>query len=164
MTTAERGMQLPTPAVNMSAWRSWRETGTASEAHPPDAVRSRGRRLRAARGGRGWRSAGFSLIADYEQRRGGVVNFEGHGVYGWDPRGRRYTLHWFDSVGVEHGEPAFGAWDDDRLVLMHEITHTGYSRQLYEVSGDTFRFALATSTDGVESAHVPRGRVSPSSR
>jgi hypothetical protein len=53
-----------------------------------------------------WRArmalGGFCLIADYEQRRGGSVNFE------------------------------------------------GFSRQLYEVSGDTFRFGLETSTDGVE--------------
>jgi hypothetical protein len=101
-----------------------------------------------------WRArvalGGFCLIADYEQRRGSGVNFEGHGVYGWDPRGRCYTLHWFDSVGVEHGEPAFGTWDDHRLVLTHETTHTGYSRQVYEVSGDSFRFGLETSADGVE--------------
>jgi Protein of unknown function (DUF1579) len=93
---------------------------------------------------------GFCLIADYRQRRGGEVNFEGHGVYGWDPRGRCYTLHWFDSTGIEHGEPAFGAWDGDRLTLMHETTHAGHSRHVYEVTGDRFRFSLEHSPDGVE--------------
>jgi hypothetical protein len=53
-------------------------------------------------------------------------------------------------VGVEHGEPAFGSWDADRLTLTHETTHTGFSRQVYRVSGDTFRFRLETSTDNVE--------------
>lgn len=93
---------------------------------------------------------GFCLIADYRQRRGGKVNFEGHGVYGWDPRGRCYTLHWFDSTGIEHGEPAFGTWDGDRLTLMHETTHAGHSRHVYEVAGDRFRFSLEHSPDGVE--------------
>ena len=93
---------------------------------------------------------GFCLIADYRQRRGGEVNFEGHGVYGWDPRGRCYTLHWFDSTGIEHGEPAFGAWDGDRLTLMHETSHAGHSRHVYEVAGDRFRFSLEHSPDGVE--------------
>jgi len=101
-----------------------------------------------------WRTrralAGFCLIADYEQRRGGAVNFEGHGVYGWDPRGRCYTLHWFDSTGSEQGEPAFGAWDGERLTLMHETTHVGHSRHVYEVAGDTFRFRLEHSPDGTD--------------
>jgi hypothetical protein len=93
---------------------------------------------------------GFCLIADYRQRRGGEVNFEGHGVYGWDPRGRCYTLHWFDSTGIGQGEPAFGAWDGDRLTLMHETAHAGHSRHVYEVAGERFRFSLEHSRDGVE--------------
>ena len=39
---------------------------------------------------------GFHLIIDWTQERGGKVNFEGHGVLGWDPRGQCYTMHWFD--------------------------------------------------------------------
>ncbi len=92
---------------------------------------------------------GFCLIADYEQRRGGVVNFEGHGVYGWHPRERCYTLHWFDSTGIESGEPAFGGWDEGGLTLMHETT-VGHSRHVYEVDGDAFRFRLEHSPDGSE--------------
>lgn len=93
---------------------------------------------------------GFCLIADYRQRRGGEVNFEGHGVYGWDTRGRCYTLHWFDSTGFEHGEPAFGSWEGGRLTLMHETTHAGHSRHVYEIAADRFSFSLETSPDGSE--------------
>ena len=101
-----------------------------------------------------WRArmglGGLCLIADYEQRRGGAVNFEGHGVYSWDSRIRCYTLHWFDSVGVANGEPSFGTWDGDCLTLSHESAATGASRQVYEVSGESFRFRLETSSDGME--------------
>src|SRR3712207_8323064 len=59
--------------------------------------------------------SGHHVIADYEQRRGGAVNFQGHGVFGWDRQLARYTLHWFDSTGLGSGEPAFGDWEGDRL-------------------------------------------------
>jgi hypothetical protein len=101
-----------------------------------------------------WRAriglGGLCLTADYEQRRGGAVNFEGHGVYSWDARMRCYTLHWFDSVGVANGEPSLGTWEGDCLTLSHESAATGASRQVYEVSGDTFRFRLETSSDGID--------------
>jgi hypothetical protein len=102
-----------------------------------------------------WRNrmalGGFSLIAEYEQRRGGAVNFEGHGVYGWD--GGRYTLHWFDSTGIAQGERASGAWEGDRLTLVHETAHAGYGRHVYVVGDGTFRFGLEHSQDG--SAWLP---------
>jgi hypothetical protein len=106
---------------------------------------------------------GFCLIADYRQRRGGEVNFEGHGVYGWDPRERCYTLHWFDSTGIGHGEPAFGAWDGDRLTLMHETAHAGHSRHVYEIAGDRFRLSLDHSPDGVEWMPFLRGEYEKTS-
>ena len=91
---------------------------------------------------------GFHLISDWQQERDGRVNFEGHGVFGWDARGKCYTIHWFDSHGVEHGAPAFGTWDGDVLTLTHETTHMGHSRQVYEVRGDTCRLQLQYSQDG----------------
>jgi len=43
---------------------------------------------------------GFFLISDYVQERGGHTSYRGHGVFGWDPGEKRYTLHWFDSMGT----------------------------------------------------------------
>ena len=43
---------------------------------------------------------GFNVVQDYEQERGGVVNFRGHGVFSYDTAGKCYTLHWFDSMGM----------------------------------------------------------------
>ena len=93
---------------------------------------------------------GFCLISEYQQERDGVMNFEGHGVFGWDPRARCYTLHWFDSTGVEHGAPHMGEWAGDMLTLMHETSHMGYSRQVYDLTDDGYRFLLQISPDALE--------------
>ena len=90
---------------------------------------------------------GFYLIMSYEQEQNGRLAFEGHGVLGWDPRGRCYTMHWFDSSGIEHGAPAIGSWDGNVLTLTHE-THLGHSRQVYEVGDGEYRFRLDNSADG----------------
>jgi hypothetical protein len=91
---------------------------------------------------------GFHLIMDWTQERDGTVNFEGHGVLGWDPRGKCYTMHWFDSQGIEHGAPSFGTWEGDTLILTHETNHLGDSRQVYVVGDGEYRFRLENSADG----------------
>ena len=82
---------------------------------------------------------GFHLIIDWTQERSGRLNFEGHGVLGWDMRGKCYTLHWFDCVGVEHGAPLLGTWDGNTLTRTHETNHMGHSRQVYVFGEEDFR-------------------------
>jgi hypothetical protein len=101
---------------------------------------------------------GFYLIADYEQSIDGRPNFQGHGVYGWDPRGRCYTLHWFDSSGIEHGAPALGTWENDTLVLQYELTQFGFSRQIYTVAAGEYLLTLQNSRDGKEWSTFLEGR------
>jgi hypothetical protein len=91
---------------------------------------------------------GFYLISDYEQERNGSVNFRGHGVYGWDVRGQCYTMHWFDSTGIEHDAPGLGSWEADTLTLVHETRHTGSTRYVYEVGDGSYRLRLEHSVDG----------------
>jgi hypothetical protein len=91
---------------------------------------------------------GFYLISDYEQERSGSANFRGHGVFGWDPRGRCYTLHWFDSSGTEHGAPSLGTWTGNTLSLQHETTHMGFSRYVYEVGEGEYVMRIEFSADG----------------
>ncbi len=43
---------------------------------------------------------GFVLAHDYEQERGGAVNFHGHGVFSYDRSEQSYKLHWWDSMGL----------------------------------------------------------------
>ncbi len=59
---------------------------------------------------------GFAAVVDYAQERDGKVTFSGHGVYGWDAREGRFTLHWFDSFGM--GAELFtGDFEGDVLTL-----------------------------------------------
>ena len=61
---------------------------------------------------------GFALVADYEQERDGVITFTGHGVYTYDPKADRHTLHWFDCMGSPP-EVFTGGFDRDVLTLAH---------------------------------------------
>jgi hypothetical protein len=91
---------------------------------------------------------GFHLLMDLQQERDGKLAFEGHGVLGWDARGKCYTLHWFDCLGVEHGAPFFGTWDGDTLALVHETNHMGWSRQRYRSTPAGLELTLEISRDG----------------
>ena len=56
---------------------------------------------------------GFALLADYEQERDGAITFTGHGVYTYDPKEGRYSLHWFeysseDSTAMYSHSPTAG--------------------------------------------------------
>ncbi len=91
---------------------------------------------------------GFFLVCDYEQLRDGVVTYRGHGVYGWDDRAKKHTMHWFDSMGMDPGAPALGDWKDDTLVFQH-ATRMGFTRYRYRwESRERFTFEIASSQDG----------------
>jgi len=61
---------------------------------------------------------GFALISDYEQVRGGVVTFSGHGVLTYDGKAGCYVLYWFDCMGTP-AEIFQGDFDGDVLTLAH---------------------------------------------
>ncbi len=61
---------------------------------------------------------GLALLADYEQVRDGAVSFTGHGVYTYEPKEDRYSLHWFDCMGSPP-ELFVGRFDGDVLTLAH---------------------------------------------
>lgn len=93
--------------------------------------------------------AGFHLFLDFRQERDGRLGFEGHGVLGWDARGKCYTMHWFDCMGAEHGMPYYGPWEGDVLMLTHESHHLMHGRQIYRFQADgALRFELQYSQDG----------------
>jgi hypothetical protein len=107
----------------------------------------KGARARTTMNGR-MALGGLYLITDWQQVKDGQVSFLGHGVYGWDPRGKCFTLHWFDNTGVEHGAPFFGSWDDGALTLDHEMAQFGRSRHVYELKDGTLGLLLQMSPDG----------------
>ncbi len=90
---------------------------------------------------------GFAVLSDYEQLRGGVRTFEGHGVYTWDAAAGEVVLHWFDGMG--QGREEFrGKWDGDHLVLTSRNLqgqvrmHSDFSR------AGVLASAMEMSTDG----------------
>lgn len=91
---------------------------------------------------------GFFLIQDYIQERGGQVSFRGHGILGWDGQIDKYTMHWFDSMGMPAHEPALGAWDGNTLRFEH-TTPMGQQRYLFISEGPSrYSFKMENSQDG----------------
>lgn len=92
--------------------------------------------------------AGRFAIADYAQLDNGKVAFAGHGVYGYDPGERRYTMYWFDSA--THGgfvTPARGTWKANTLTFVRE-GEDGWGRYTYDFTDDGYTFRLERSADG----------------
>lgn len=90
---------------------------------------------------------GFFLINDYAEERDGEVVFRGHGVYGWDAKRERYTMHWFDSMGVPPHE-TLGTWEGNTLTFENQ-SPMGHSRYTYVIEGDdSYRFTIDSSKDG----------------
>lgn len=91
---------------------------------------------------------GFVLITDYEQERGGIITFTGHGVMSYDSKSDLVTLHWFDSMGSPP-EVFTGRFDGDRLTVAHGGPGM-HTRLTYDVSEPRqMQSKMETSQDGV---------------
>ena len=92
---------------------------------------------------------GFWLISDYEQERNGQVNFRGHGVYGYDPNRKQYSMYWTDNVAPST-EPIWGQWEGDTLPFQHQNQQMGgWNRYVYRFNADgTHTFIMQSSQDG----------------
>ena len=92
---------------------------------------------------------GFALLADYEQERDGAITFTGHGVYTYDPKEDRYSLHWFDCMGSPP-ELFVGVIDADVLTLAHGGPGM-HARMTYDFSTpDTMKGMMGMSQDGTD--------------
>jgi hypothetical protein len=90
---------------------------------------------------------GFALLTDYEQERGGAITFTGHGVYTYDPKEDRYTLHWFDCIGSPP-EVFEGGFQGDILTLAHGGPGM-HARMTYDLSTPgTLQARMEMSPDG----------------
>ncbi len=99
---------------------------------------------------------GFFLINDYHEERDGQVVFRGHGVYGYDPKRARYTMHWFDSMGMPPDE-TLGSWEGDTLTFENR-SEMGHGRYIYRVAADSYVFRIETSKDGQSWSPMMEGR------
>lgn len=102
---------------------------------------------------------GFALLYDYEQERDGVVTFTGHGVMTFDPKGERYTFHWFDCMGSPP-EVFVGDFDGDILTLAHGGPGM-HARMTYDLSvSRQMRTKMEMSEDGATWNTLFEGRYS----
>jgi hypothetical protein len=91
---------------------------------------------------------GFFLISDCVQTRGGKESYRGHGVFGWDAQQQKFTMHWFDVMGIDPGGPGLGTWEGNKLCFVHQHS-MGYGRFTYEFnSPNSFTFRMERSQDG----------------
>jgi hypothetical protein len=99
---------------------------------------------------------GMFLVTDYEEEREGNIVFRGHGVYGWDTKRERYTMHWFDSMGSSPSE-TLGVWEGNKLTFTNQSNH-GHGRYVHEIrDADNYRFTMENSRDGKEWALMMEG-------
>ncbi len=85
---------------------------------------------------------GYFLVSDYAESQAGRVVYRGHGVYGFDPREKTFTMHWFDSMGGVPAQVIRGTFEGPRLEFAAELP--GFrSRYVYTVlSKDEFTFGI----------------------
>ena len=92
---------------------------------------------------------GFALLSDYEQERDGTVTFTGHGIYTYDPKQDRYSLHWFDCMGSPP-EVFTGGFEGDVLTLAHggPGMHARFTYDLSNAGAMTCKMEM--SPDGID--------------
>ena len=90
---------------------------------------------------------GFAVVQDYEQERGGRVNFSGHGVLRFELSTNKVEMHWFDSIGQPPGVFE-GTWTGDKLTVVQQGAQ-GQVRASWDfgVPGQ-YTYAMEVSGDG----------------
>ena len=92
---------------------------------------------------------GFGVIQEYEQSRGGQVNFRGLGVFWYDDEKKEYVMTWWDSMAGRPGEYR-GQFEGDVLRLAAPMPGgTGHSRTAFDTSKPgRYAFSMDISPDG----------------
>ncbi len=148
-------MEMPKPSAAHAKLHQLAGSWTGDETLHPSAFSPE---ARSAHGVFHMRMAvdGMFLVSDYEESRDGEVVFRGHGVYGYDAKRERYTMFWFDSMGISPSE-VLGTWDGDTLTFEASSEH-GKARYIYQVKdGGGMRFSITGSHDGEQWSCIMEG-------
>ena len=85
----------------------------------------------------------FAIVDYVEQARGSTL-MAGHGLIGWSPKEKTYTLHWFDTFGSPPSVPGKGAWVGDALRFQQE----GSGNTIFELADGGLIFKIEMPVDG----------------
>ena len=92
---------------------------------------------------------GFVVVQDYEQERGSVPSFRGHGVFSWDANQKCYALHWFDSMGMSPNVFR-GNFEGNVLTLISKDPQM-QNRAVFDFSRERqYTFRMEVSQDGAK--------------
>src|SRR5262245_19343482 len=90
---------------------------------------------------------GFHVINDYKQVRNGQTTYEGHGVFGYDPEEKCWTMSWSDGMCPDTGISK-GRWEGNTLTFQNQ-SKMGHGRYTYVFeSPEKITFKLEHSQDG----------------
>jgi hypothetical protein len=148
-------MPKPTPeharlAAMAGSWTSV-ETMFPSPWDPNTTTRTGRSEARVAMGG-------FFVICDYEQSKDGHVAYRGHGVYGYDPKSKRWSMHWFDDMGGVPAQTVWGTWEGDTLTY-EAVGPQGPVRYVYRfVKDGEYVFSIQACPGGGEWKPFMEGR------
>lgn len=96
--------------------------------------------------------AGFALVQDYAQERGGAVSFRGHGILRWDAAAGEYAFYWVDSFGMPPSEYRGKLVDD--VLSMSYAGPMGLARAVWTLVGsDRYDYRMEVSGDSGASWH-----------
>ena len=101
---------------------------------------------------------GFGVVQEYEQERGGKVNFRGHGVFWYDDQKKEYVMTWWDSMVGRPGEYR-GQFNGSVLELSSPMPQGGHSRTKFDLTKpDRYGFVMEISPDGSQWQTAMEGR------
>lgn len=83
-------------------------------------------------------------IVDYVEQSGGNTLMAGHGVIGWNPKEKGYTLHWFDTFGSPPSVPSKGQWLGDAL----KFEQQGSGNTIFELRDGSLIFKIEMDVAG----------------
>lgn len=90
---------------------------------------------------------GFALVQEYEQERGGAVNFRGHAILHHDAAASEYVLVWIDNSGM--GLSTYRGTFEGDVLTMSSKQPMGQARATWTIEGkDTYRYLMEVSPDG----------------
>jgi hypothetical protein len=107
---------------------------------------------------------GFGVVQEYEQTRGGQVNFLGHGVFWYDQAADEFVMTWWDSMAGQ-GAHYRGQFEGDRLVLGAPMPGGGQSRTIFDLSDPgSYRFLMEVSMDGASWSPAMEGKYAKAAK